>query len=138
MFDIFTNNGKQPHEEVITPESFARKTLTKSSTYVKFATHVSFGLIKIKKFNTIKFVGPANLTNILNFRAPHKLKLFAAPSKVITNLTYVEDFVIIRAPFGNFGFKKRFQFDYFETEGTRNGCGTRFGSLVTSSHTFRN
>ena len=78
------------HEPILV----AHKTLTKSSTYVKLV---------------IKFVGTTSFISILNFREPpnnspyqlwlskpHKLKLwigFAVPSNVITNLTYVEDFV---------------------------------------------
>ena len=76
------------HEPILV----AHKTLTKSSTYVKFV---------------IKFVGTTNLTNFSNFRKPlnhnnygyashTKLKLwggFAAHWNVFTNLTYVEDFV---------------------------------------------
>ena len=47
-FKIITHRR---HEPILV----ARKTLTKSSTYVKFV---------------IKFVGTANITNILNFREP--------------------------------------------------------------------
>ena len=66
-FKIITHRR---HEPILV----ARKTLTKSSTYVKFV---------------IKFVGTANLTNIMKFREPlnnysyqlwlckpHKLKLW--------------------------------------------------------------